>query len=147
QADLYGIVMHYLATVGAEDALIDWYDGPYSFTLPDRSADLGTANSQGVAYAGTQSYYYTDSANLYKYTRNSETGVYSLVTSRGVTGDDPTPAKKQINGINYHNGYLWVGANNFDSSPHAGWIVQYDPSDLTWVATHEVGAHWCEGGA
>src|SRR5690606_28228808 len=43
--------------------------------------------------------------------------------------------------------YLWVGANNFSTTPKKGWVLQYDPDDLTLVEVHELDAHWAEGGA
>jgi hypothetical protein len=101
-------------------------------------------SGQGVAYDGTY-HYFSDSANIYRYTRNTATGVYTLVDSRDVTGDDPTD-KSQINDMTYFDGYLWCGANNFPST-NRGWIIKYDPSDLSHVATYDVNPAVNEGGA
>jgi hypothetical protein len=119
---------------------------PYGFvtSLGSSDADLSVGNCQGCAYDGTH-YYFSESGILYKYTRSGNT--YTLVASRDVTGDNPTD-KTQINGMNYHDGYLWIGANNFSgTSPKKGWAIKYNPADLTWVSTHSVGANWSEGGA
>lgn len=119
---------------------------PYEFSLISRSADLGTGNSQGVAYDGTY-YYYTADNSIYKYTRSGST--YTLVTSRDCSGDNPT-AKTQINGMHYYNGSLWIGANNFAipfPDPHLGWILEYNPSTLTLINAYSVKNHVSEGGA
>lgn len=117
----------------------------YSTTLIDRSADLGTQNSQGVAYDGTH-YYYTDSFTIYKYTRNPATNVYTLVDSHDTTTDSTPAAIEQINGISFYDGYLWVGASNFQNTPKMGWVLKYDPATLAHVATYETEDYWAEGG-
>lgn len=133
------------AAIFAETGIVPFTTGPYSTTLIDRSADLGTANAQGVAYDGTH-VYFSDSTTLYKYAYDLVTGVGALVLSRVVSGDDPV-AKTQINGMDFFNGSLWVGANNHNATPKLGWIIEYDPANLTRIATHPVGANWNEGGA
>lgn len=118
----------------------------YSTTLIDRSANLSASNSQGVAYDGTH-YYYTDSFIIYKYTRNPATNVYTLVDSHDTT-DDVTPADiVQINGMNFYDGYLWIGASNYPNTPKTGYILKYDPATLAHVATYNTAAYWSEGGA
>jgi hypothetical protein len=101
-------------------------------------------NGQGVAYDGTY-HYFSDSVKIYRYTRNTATGAYTLVDSRTVSGDDPV-TKTQINDMDYFDGYLWCGANNFPGT-NSGWIVQYNPADLSWVATYDVNPAVNEGGA
>lgn len=118
----------------------------YTTTLIDRSANLSASNSQGVAYDGTH-YYYTDSFTIYKYTRDAETNAYTLVDSHDTTAD-ATPADiEQINGMNFYNGYLWIGASNYPNTPKKGYILQYDPATLAHVATFTTAAYWSEGGA
>ena len=117
-------------------------------SLASAGFNSGTIDNalQGCATDGAGVYWFSTSTRLYRYTRSGD--VLTLDISRDVTGDDPT-AKTQINGLNYHNGSLWVGANDFvvvDRST-AGWIVEYDPADLTYIAHHSVGADSCEGGA
>lgn len=99
-----------------------------------------------MAYDGTY-YYYSDSFTLYKYTRDAETNAYTLVDSHDTTADSTPADIEQINGLTFYNGYLWVGASNFQNSPQKGYILKYDPSTLAHVATYETEAHWCEGGA
>ncbi|WP_421359971.1 hypothetical protein [Agrobacterium rosae] len=117
---------------------------PSRFSLLDKSAGLSVPNCQAVAFDGSF-YYVSTSEYLYKYTRTAA-GVYNLVASRNVAGDTPT-GKTQINGLNYFNGYLWAGANNWQGSPKKGWVMKFNPSDLSHVASYEVAAHYAEGGA
>lgn len=92
-------------------------------------------------------YYFTDSFTIYKYTRNAETNAYTLVDSHDTTAD-ATPADiEQINGMNFYNGYLWIGASNYPNTPKKGYILQYDPDTLAHVATFNTAAYWSEGGA
>lgn len=125
--------------------------GRFSFSLLGRSdASLSSDNCQGVAYDGAGNYFFSAGfgsgldEHLYKYTRSGNT--YTETLHRDISGDDPSDAN-QYNGLNYFGGSLWVGANNYNDTPKLGWIIEYDPSDLTWIATHSVGANWSEGGA
>lgn len=100
-----------------------------------------------MAYDGTY-YYYSDSFTIYKFTRNTETNAYTLVDSRDTTGDAGRPADiEQINGLNFYDGYLWVGASNYPNTPKTGYILKYDPDTLAFVAAYSTEAHWSEGGA
>lgn len=99
-----------------------------------------------MAYDGTY-YYYSDSFTLYKFSRDAETNVYTLVDSHDTTADSTPAAIEQINGLNIYDGYLWVGASNFPNTPKLGWILQYDPATLAHVATYETEDYWSEGGA
>lgn len=119
--------------------------------LATASADLGA--SQGVATtdgqtfwvaAGTPTLIEPDNSYLYKYTRSGN--VFSLVASRGTSSDWPS-GMTQINSVQLYNGVLYVGGNNYNTTPRQGWILEYDPDDLTLLATHAVQNHWCEGGA
>ncbi len=130
QSDLFTIVQAYLTA-----SLIVTLDIQ---TLSD------PGNGQGVAYDGTH-YYYNDSTKIYKYTRDSGTGAYTLVTSRVISGDDPV-AKTQITNMNYYNGSLWCGANNFSATTQ-GWVIQYNPATLAHVATYVLEGDVNEGGA
>lgn len=117
---------------------------PSRFSLLDKSAGFGTDNCQAVAFDGTY-YYFSTSEYLYKFTRNAA-GVYTKVLSRKVSGDTPTN-KTQINGLNLFGGYLWAGANNWQGSSKKGWVMKFNPSDLTHVASYEVAPYYAEGGA
>ena len=119
--------------------------------LDTASADLGSA--QGVATidgitfwaaAGTPPLVDPDHAWLYKYTRSGS--VYSLVASRDTSGDWPA-GMSQINSLHIHNGVLYAGGNNYSTTPAKGWILEFDPDDLSHLATHAVQDHWSEGGA
>lgn len=116
----------------------------------DGVADANLASSQGVAFDGTN--YYTTAGSsadasvnthLRKWTRSGDT--YTLVTDRDTSGDWPA-GMAQINSISVYGGYLWVGGNNYNTTPKSGWVLKFDPSDLSHVATYSVGANWTEGG-
>lgn len=112
-------------------------------TLIHESADLTTANGQGVAFDGT--HYYTNDGSrtfsgsrLRKFTRNG--GTYTQVVSVNLLGALPTEIR-QVNSIDYHGGKLWLGASNFvtvPSDPAASWIVEVDPADLNVVDIYEL---------
>jgi hypothetical protein len=120
-------------------------------SILDRSADLGMSTyMQGVAFDGTH-YYTTDTANLYKWTRDAGSGVYTLVTSAG-RGAVP-PDLTQVNSIAINGGSLWVGGNNFPNTPAKSWVLEYNTS-LVLQATHLLdeahhgeGATWHDVGA
>lgn len=115
------------------------------------TADADTKASQGVATDGT--YFYTaggsgaapaPNESLHKWTKSGDT--YTLDTSRNTTSDWPT-GMEQINSVHYHDGLLYVGGNNYNTTPEKGWVLVYDPSDLTHIQTLATADHWSEGGA
>lgn len=113
---------------------------PTSFTTWNRLSYLSsittaeTNNAQGVASDGTN-LFFSSSGTLYKYTK---AGV--LVTSRSVSGDTPT-GKDQINGLKYHDGRLFVCAADF-STVGTSWVVEYDPSTLTYIQHWTITGDW-----
>ena len=111
--------------------------------------DVGA--NQGVAYDGTH-YYVTGgqgvagvdggiNMNVVKYDSS-----FNLVQDKDCSFDNGG-AHEQVNGIYYDQptGHLFIGANNYSTTPHEGWIYEYDASDLSFVAAHDVGAIWSEG--
>ena len=107
-----------------------------SFTFVERTS--GNVNAhQGVAWDGTY-FYTTEGKTIYKYNENWE-----LQASHDCSSEIPSEAT-QINSIFYRDGKLYIGANNWDNTPRKGWIVVYT-TDLTYVETHQVQDHWCEG--
>lgn len=113
---------------------------PTSFSTWNRLSLLsnlttsGTNDAQGVASDGTNVWYSSSSA-LYKYT---EAG--SLVTSRSVTGDNPT-SKSQINGLKIYGGYLYVCAAE-NSDPRKSWVCKYDKDALTYISHVQITGDW-----
>lgn len=113
----------------------------------------GGAEEQGVAWDGSHYYMTTTGTgvgHLRKYTRPVGSDVYTQVLSRELSADWVGTAAgcTQANGINYYNGYLWVGGNNYPTTPEIGYIFQYDPSDFSLVNVWQTSvAKWCEGGA
>lgn len=64
--------------------------------------------------------------------------------------DAMTAASEQVNGLYFDaaTNKLYSGANNWNTTPYAGWVVEYDVASdgsLAYVAEHSVGAHVCEG--
>ncbi len=113
----------------------------------DIGASQGVATIDGVTFwvaAGTPPLIDPDNAYLYKYTRSGQT--YSLVSSRDTSGDWPA-GMTQINSLHLHQGVLYAGGNNYNTTPRKGWILEFDPDDLSHIATHAVEDHWSEGGA
>jgi hypothetical protein len=118
----------------------------YRFSVDTTHGDVaGTATMQGVCVDPAGGRFWTsNSTELFLYTEAA--GVWTFSTSRNVTADDPT-TKSQVNSITYDPvaNKLYVGANNFNAGTKLGWIVEYDPDDLTHIATHSVEAHYAEG--
>jgi len=82
-----------------------------------------TTDAQGIACDGTN-IWCSSSTTLYKYSMAG-----SLVTSRSVTGDNPT-TKDQINGLFLKDGILYVSAMKYTAGVGTSWIIEYDPSTL-----------------
>lgn len=114
---------------------------PTSFTTWNRLSyqssftTAETNNAQGVTTDGTH-LWYSSSGTLYKYTKAG-----ALVTSRSVSGDTPTD-KNQINGLKYYDGRLFVCAAKFASSVGTSWVVEYDPSALTYIQHWSITGDW-----
>lgn len=124
-----------------------------TLTTLHESADLTTANGQGVAFDGIHYYTNDGAANLpgsrlRKFTRSG--GTYTQVASADILSA-LAPEMTQANSVVLHSDRLWLGANNFDmtpTGPKASWVVEVDPSDLSHVATYPLeDVAWCEGGA
>lgn len=123
---------------------------PLKLTTIHESADLTTANGQGVAFDGT--HYYTNDGSrafsgsrLRKFTRSG--GTYSQVASVDLLGALPSEIQ-QANSLDYYNGSLWVGATNFDVTPKKSWVIDVEPADLSVRAIYALEeAAWGEGGA
>ncbi len=113
--------------------------GADSFGLTSSWSTSSTTDAQGVATDGTH-IWYSDSTNLYKYTKAG-----SLVTSRAVTGDNPT-TKDQINGLFYKGGVLYVSAAKIVAGVGTSYIVEYDPTTLAYITAHTLtGDRYSEG--
>lgn len=105
--------------------LPSWYAITQNATYPVSAV---TTDAQGVATNGTH-VWFSSSTTIYKYTNSG-----SLVTSRNVSGDNPTD-KVQVNGMYLKDGVLYVSAAKFTGGVGTSWIVQYDPDTLAYI-TH-----------
>jgi hypothetical protein len=104
----------------------------------------GSLSIQGVAYDGTN-YYASNATTIYKYSWDSSSNGYTLITSAAIA---KPIAANQINSMNYYNGSLWVGCSNFPDTPKESWLLEINPSDLSVTNTWGLDdAHWSEGGA
>jgi hypothetical protein len=110
-----------------------------AFTFDSRFTAAESANAQGVATDGTH-LWYASSGTLYKYTMAG-----SLVTSRSVTGDNPTD-KNQINGLFIKDGVLYASAAKFSGGVGTSWVVEYDPDTLTYIDHHAITGDWFSEG-
>lgn len=91
----------------------------------------GTNDAQGVAADGTH-VWYSNSTTLFKYTTAG-----SLVTSRVVSGDNPTD-KQQVNGMYLRSGVLSVSAAKFVAGVATSWVVDYDPTTLNYITHRQI---------
>ncbi len=71
---------------------------------------------------------------------------WSADDSADVNDDLPSGAT-QITSVVIKNGILYTGANNFNTTPAKGWILEFNPTTFALIATHETMAGFCEGGA
>lgn len=117
---------------------------PFSaFKLLGRSNPIPVQRLQGIACDQTY-VYLSDSYDIHRLTRGGNH--YDLVDSHDTRAEGPQN-RTQINGLDIHGGYLWVGANNYPQEPRLGWVLQYDLADMSYVATHELDGYHNEGGA
>lgn len=114
----------------------------YRFTsIVAHNAVGGSDAGQGVAVdpAGG-GFWYTNSTQLLKLDSS-----FVQTASHNTPADDPS-TNTEVNSVSYDGTKLYIGANNFSNSPATGWITEYDPSALTWIATHSLAAaHYAEG--
>ena len=108
--------------------------------------------NQGVAYDGT--YFYVTGGhgvgspnltgdinnNILKYDSN-----FDLITYRDVTSDN-SGLHTEVSGVYYDSvtDHLLVGANNYNTTPEAGWIYEYNASDLSFIQAFDLGSRWVE---
>jgi hypothetical protein len=107
---------------------------PGALSYSSRFSVASTNDIQGVATDGTH-VWVSSSSTIYKYTMAG-----SLVTSRNVSGDNPT-AKSQINGLTLDGGTLYVGCAQ-NSTPRNSWVAEYDPTALTYITHHAITGDW-----
>lgn len=101
---------------------------------------IGSSNaSQGIATDGTH-VWVSSSTTIYKYTMAG-----SLVTSRDVSGDNPT-AKDQINGLFIRSGVLHVSCADFTAGVGTSWIADYDPDTLAYITHRQLTGDWFSEG-
>lgn len=117
----------------------------------DGTSDANVGASQGVATDGT--YWWTTGTTdatatlhryIYKYTKSGNT--YTLTDTIDTYGDWPA-GMAQINALRYSSGYLYVGGNNYDTTPELGWILIYNATTGAFVGSFSTLDAWCEGGA
>lgn len=106
--------------------------------LTEESAIDDVYCHQGVATDGT--YFYTTSSHvLRKYNMIGE-----LLDSNSNTHTDGTDVE-QTNHIHMYNGNLYLGANNYSTTPKLGYIKVFDADTLDYVEEHQVLTYWTEG--
>ena len=112
------------------DPVPDWYAPVFA----SRFSIGSTNDSQSVCTDGTH-VWVSSSTTIYKYTMAG-----SFVTSRDVSGDNPT-GKSQINGLAIRSGVLYVCCAE-NSTPRKSWIATYDPTTLAYVAHNQIIGDW-----
>ena len=96
-------------------------------------------HAEGVASDGTY-LYATDRQNIWQLNKDgTKTGV-----ANNAANNDGTDIE-QINHIYIHGDYLYVGANNYNTTPELGYIKVYNKSDCSYVEEHQVLNYWSEG--
>lgn len=115
-----------------------------STAIIDAGANQGVATDDGSNYWTTSADDVTPASHNFTLRHFNSSGVLQL--QRDASGDMPSGAT-QINGLDYKDGVLYVGVNNFSTTPEKGWILEYDPVTLVLEATHATEARHCEGGA
>lgn len=113
-----------------------------AFTFVERWNDVfpygDRPHSQGVCSDGTY-IYCTNDTTIKKFTKAKV-----LVNTKNDANLEGTNME-QINHIFYKDGYLYVGAMNYDTTPRRGYIKVFDASDLSYVTEYQVQNQWCEG--
>lgn len=117
--------------------------------MTDVQASQGTASGDGFIFTTAN-----DSDNLSFQWWDGTTFV-----NRGIydTSGDNGGLHVQVNGAYYDPAAntLWLGANNFNTTPARGWILRYDfdpaansgNGGITFNAAYPVADNWCEGAA
>lgn len=143
------------AQVAAVSAYLEPWRPPLQVTVPWRwtsitevLTDVGAG--QGVA-VGDDAIFVTATGT------NKIIRVYNATTSALASSFDsdtiPSAAHSQVNGMHYDatNNKLYVGANNYQTTPALGWVYEFDydatARTLAYVATRIVRGAWCEGPA
>jgi hypothetical protein len=90
--------------------------------------NAGSTSAQGVAWnTQTDRYIFADNSNLYLY--NSTSGI--MIRQRNTSHDGSFGNK--LGDLTYHNGYLYVIASNYPSTPRQATIMRYDPDSLQYI--------------
>lgn len=97
-------------------------------------------SGQGIATDGTN-LWANDGNTLSKYDMSGT----SLLNHTNAHQDGTN--MEQINGMNYKDGLLYIGSNNYNNEPKLGYIKIFNATTLAYVEEHQVLAHWSEGGA
>jgi len=124
-------------------------------SVTETSADTNKSAMQGVETDGT--FFFTDADTTTNPTTVSVWNASLVLQSSRNTSLD-FASHSQANGlwVDTANNKLYVGANNFPTTPSLGWVLEYNyhPTTraLTFVAAHEtsngtIGDGFCEGGA
>ena len=116
---------------------IDDFSG---FTLVQRY-NLDHYGHQGVAFDGTYIYATVKSTNKELAKFNLSSGK----VAENITAADEGTAMAQINGTTIKDNKLYVGSNNYSTTPKKGYIKVFNCSDLSYIEEHQVKDHWCEG--
>lgn len=115
-----------------------------------------TRGSDGIYYVSFNKLLGGGDAWIRKYRRDLD-GEFVLLSEHEFTDDLPTHETatdaSQLNGLDFRDGYLYAGTNNYDSEaslPQAdglGWILKIRVSDMKVVQTSEPLDGLSEGGA
>lgn len=115
-----------------------------------------TRGSDGIYYVSFNKILGGGDAYVRKYRRDLN-GDFVLISEHDFTGDLPTHPvatnASQLNSLDYRDGYLYAGTNNYDSGaslPQAdglGWILKIRASDMKVVQISEPLDGLSEGGA
>lgn len=121
-------------------------------------SDANLLAAQGVATDGTNFWTTagpTTNDEISKWTKSGNT--YTLHSGPATNPLDvhlSWPAgQQQINSVIYHDpgdgggARLWVGGNNYSTTPAVGYVQEYNPTTLAFIRGHSTTAHWSEGGA
>lgn len=144
------------AQVKAVSSYMRYWKPPLRLSVPWNFTDITTVISdggfgQGCAVSATDDVIFgtgnpsQDDILIYNYTTLA---LEDTVVTTGTLGVSHT----QVNGLHYveSTNKLYVGANNFNTTPAAGWVAEYDYDPalrtLTFVELHDMGANWAEGG-
>lgn len=115
-----------------------------------------TRGNDGIYYVSFNKILGGGDAYVRKYRRETD-GTFVLLSEHNFTADLPTHPTatnaSQLNGLDFRDGYLYAGVNNYDSGaslPQAdglGWILKIRASDMKVVFTSEPQDGLTEGGA